>query len=86
MLYYVENETQPEYFPNIFESLKWSIKTMIFLGFEPSNPLTPVGNILGMLLIVFGLGWLTLPISIISSGFIEEISTKKNCPHCGKEL
>lgn len=87
LMYYAENETQPESFPNIIESASWSIKTMVFLGYNDSEPLTPFGSIMGMIIVVLGLGWLTLPISILSSGFIEEIHKEKCiCPHCGKEI
>jgi len=87
LMYYTENEIQPENFPNIIESVQWSIKTMVFLGYSETEPLTPFGNIFGMTIVVLGLGWLTLPISILSSGFIEEVQSEKTkCPHCGKIL
>jgi len=87
LIYYAENEVQPNDFPNIIESVNWSIKTMIFLGYTETKPITHIGNFLGMVIVVLGLGWLTLPISILSSGFIEEVQMEKNiCPHCGKKL
>jgi voltage-gated potassium channel len=86
LMYFLENDIQPNVFPNIIESVKWSIKTMVFLGFE-AQPLSIGGNILGMITVVLGLGWLTLPISIISAGFIEKINEKeKVCPHCGQHI
>jgi len=87
LMYYAENEVQPNNFPNIIESVRWSIKTMIFLGYADSKPLTSFGSILGMIIVVLGLGWLTLPVSILSSGFIEEVQSKDaKCPHCGKRI
>lgn len=87
LMYFSENELQPNIFPNIIESVLWSIRTMVFLGYEESKPVSQFGNIIGMGIIVFGLGWLTLPISILSSGFVEEVHISKGkCPHCGKDL
>lgn len=74
-MYYTENEVQPNIFPNIIDSTIWSLKTMVFLGYD-TPPLTIVGQIMGLLITLLGLGWIALPISIISSGFIEEIHKK----------
>lgn len=76
LMYFSENEVQPNSFPNIVESTAWSIKTMIFLGYDGPSPKTDIGNVFGMLTVLMGLGWITLPISILSSGFIETVGEK----------
>jgi len=87
LMYFAENSGQPEEFPNIIDSVKWAIQTMVFLGYNKVEPLSPIGNVLGMIIVVLGLGWLTLPISVLSSGFIEQVKKDNNkCPHCGKGL
>jgi voltage-gated potassium channel len=87
LMYFAENSGQPEEFPNIIDSVKWAIQTMVFLGYNEVQPLSAIGNVLGMIIVVLGLGWLTLPISVLSSGFIEQVKKDNNkCPHCGKEL
>jgi voltage-gated potassium channel len=90
IIYYVENELQPDIFPNIIESSIWALKTMVFLGYD-TPPLSIVGKIMGLFITMLGLGWIALPISIISSGFIEEIQRNKKCediicPYCGKSI
>jgi voltage-gated potassium channel len=90
IMYYVENEYQPNVFPNIIESSFWSLKTMVFLGYEVP-PISNMGKFIGLITTLLGLGWIAMPISIISSGFVEEINIQKNtnnkyCPYCGKEL
>jgi voltage-gated potassium channel len=77
IMYYVENEVQPDVFPNIIDSTYWALKTMVFLGYD-TPPLTVLGKFLGIIITLLGLGWIALPISIISSGFIEEIGKTKN--------
>jgi voltage-gated potassium channel len=87
LMYFAENSAQPEDFSNIIDSVKWAINTMVFLGYDNVVPLSPIGNILGMIIVVLGLGWLTLPISALSSGFIEQLENgNKKCPHCGKDI
>jgi len=49
----------------------------VFLGYD-TPPLTVIGKFLGIIITLLGLGWIALPISIISSGFIEEIGKGKN--------
>ena len=90
IIYYVENELQPDVFPNIVESSLWALRTMVFLGYD-SPPLSVLGKIIGLFITMLGLGWIALPISIISSGFIEEIEKNKKCedlicPHCGGKM
>ncbi|MFZ2815332.1 MAG: ion transporter [Rhodoferax sp.] len=87
LMFFAENGSQPQEFPNIVDSVKWAIQTMVFLGYDDVKPLSPIGNALGMIIVVLGLGWLTLPISVLSSGFIEQVKKDNNkCPHCGKEV
>lgn len=86
LMYYLEHEAQPEAFPNIVECLGWSVKTMVFLGYPGAAPITPVGGAIGMIIVVLGLGWLSLPISIISAGFVESIKDGGKCPHCGGDV
>ena len=87
IMYYAENDIQPNIFPNIVESTIWALKTMVFLGYE-IPPLTIVGKVFGLLITLLGLGWIALPISIISSGFVEEMhkDEDKVCPHCGNKM
>lgn len=76
LMYFSENEAQPTKFPNIIESTFWSIRTMIFLGFEGQMPITSGGAFFGTITVLFGLCWITLPISILSSGFIEAVGRR----------
>ena len=75
IMYFIENEVQPEVFPNIIDSTFWSLKTMVFLGYD-TPPITIAGKFVGILITLLGLGWIALPISIISSGFLEAISKR----------
>lgn len=89
IMYFLENAAQPEKFPNIVASLWWAIGTLTTIGYGDVFPTTVLGKIVGGVIAVVGIGLVALPTGILSSGFIEEFSKKKEvirCPHCGIEI
>ncbi len=94
LMFYLENESQPEAFNNIGQSLWWAVATLTTVGYGDIYPVTLVGKILGSIIALLGIGIVALPTGIISSAFIEKIQERKqakkqhacNCPHCGKEI
>lgn len=61
-------------------------------------PVTGLGKLLSSVIAVLGIGFVALPTSMLSAGFIEELTVKKGdaasegreernfCPYCGKKL
>jgi voltage-gated potassium channel len=91
IMYYVENEAQPDKFPNIIASVWWAVATLTTVGYGDVYPVTVLGKLLSGLIAVLGIGLVALPTGIISSGFVVEMSKKNDhtriiCPHCGKEI
>lgn len=91
IMYYVENEAQPEQFQNIIASIWWAVATLTTVGYGDVYPVTTIGKLLSGIIAVLGIGLVALPTGIISSGFISEVSRAKKscakiCPHCGKEI
>ncbi len=88
LIYYMENEVQPESFPNIVASFWWAIATLTTVGYGDIYPVTALGKILASVIAITGIGLVALPTGILSSGFMEEIQEKKEnkCPHCGEEI
>ncbi len=93
LMYYIENDTQPEAFPNIIASFWWAVATLTTVGYGDVYPVTGLGKLLSGLIALLGIGLVALPTGIISSGFIEEFQGRKNaakedvtCPHCGKRI
>jgi voltage-gated potassium channel len=86
LLYYLESEN----FSSIPDAMWWTILTLTTVGFNKPIPLTLWGRIITALIAIAGIGLFALPISILGSGFIEEISEKKKglliCPKCGEEI
>lgn len=89
LMYFIENETQPEAFSSIPATMWWGIATLTTVGYGDIYPVTPVGKFLGGIITIVGIGLFALPAGIIASGFSEKIIKKKKpitCPHCGGEI
>ena len=89
MVYFAEHEAQPDKFSSIPATLYWGVITLTTVGYGDMYPLTILGKIFTVMILLAGVALLALPAGIITSGFIEETrKTRKQkvCPHCGKPL
>lgn len=77
LMFYLENDSQPEAFNNIGQSLWWAVATHTTVGYGDIYPITFGGKILGSIIALLGIGIVALPTGIISSSFIEKIQEKK---------
>lgn len=93
LIYYAENEAQPESFSSIPATMWWAIVTLTTVGYGDIVPVTGLGRLFAGLTAVLGIAMLALPTAILTSGLMERLSAlrdsaaaKKKCPHCGGEL
>ncbi len=88
LIHYFESEAQPEQFSNILNCFWWSVATLTTVGYGDIYPVTGAGKFIGGTIALMGIGLVALPTGIISSGFIDKLSSKNKsvCPHCGKEI
>jgi len=90
IMYHVENEHQPEAFPNILAAFWWAVATLTTVGYGDIYPITGLGKFISGIIAIMGIGLVALPTGIISAGFIERVGKNKKrtkkCPHCGKEI
>ncbi|MBN1974788.1 MAG: ion transporter [Sedimentisphaerales bacterium] len=89
LLYYTENEAQPDKFSSIPASMWWAITTLTTVGYGDMCPVTAFGKVLAAIIAVLGIGMFALPTGVIGAGFMEEINQNPKtmtCPHCGKEI
>jgi voltage-gated potassium channel len=92
IMYYFENEVQPEKFASIGHSFWWAVATLTTVGYGDVFPITAMGKIMSGIIALIGIGFIALPTGIISSAFIERIQEQKKeknickCPNCGTEL
>jgi voltage-gated potassium channel len=92
LMYYVENEAQPDKFENIGQSLWWSVATLTTVGYGDIYPITGLGKFLSSVIALIGIGFVALPTGIISSAFIARMQKDKEnekeclCPKCGTKF
>ncbi len=90
VIYYAENEVQPEAFSSVPASMWWTVATLTTVGYGDVYPITPLGKVMGSIISILGIGMFALPTGILGAGFVEEMQHKHRppncCPHCGKEI
>ncbi|MBR0051799.1 MAG: ion transporter, partial [Firmicutes bacterium] len=70
-MYSVEHEAQPEAFKNAFSGIWWSMSTILTVGYGDISPITPLGQVMGIIIAFLGVGAVAIPTGIISAGFVE---------------
>ena len=77
IMYFAENNTQPEKFPNIPATLWWAVATLTTVGYGDVYPVTVLGKLLGSIISITGIGLIAMPSGIISMGLIKEVKKEK---------
>ncbi|WP_226481978.1 potassium channel family protein [Natrinema amylolyticum] len=88
VMYYLENPHQPEAFSSIPQAFWWGVATLTTVGYGDVHPITPMGQFVGSIVAMLGIGLFALPASILASGFIEQAEDENSlayCPHCGEK-
>lgn len=91
LMFYVENEAQPEKFSSILDSLWWAVATLTTVGYGDVYPVTALGKVLSAIIALIGIGFIALPTGILSSAFIENLQEarkeqQKVCNQCGSKI
>ncbi|MFY0689190.1 MAG: ion transporter [Cyclobacteriaceae bacterium] len=76
LMFYVENEAQPDNFSSIPATMWWGVATLTTVGYGDVYPITGLGRVLGAFIAILGVGIFALPAGIIAAGFESEISRK----------
>jgi hypothetical protein len=78
-IFYFERDYQPGAFKNIVPSIGWVFGTLTSTSLVEFQPVTLIGKILYIVMIIIGVVIVGLPIGIITGSFVEEIAeSKKN--------
>lgn len=92
LMYFAENQAQPEAFPDIPSAMWWSVVTLTTVGYGDVYPITLAGKVLASVIAVLGIGMVALPTGIIGASFVEGVEQKRKkktsikCPHCGGKI
>jgi len=73
-IYFLERDAQPDKFGSIPAAAWWALATLTTVGYGDVVPITPLGKMLGGVVMLVGLGMFALPIAILATGFSQESS------------
>jgi len=89
LMYFVENEAQPEAFSSIPATMWWGVATLTTVGYGDVYPITGLGKFMAGIMAILGVGLFALPAGILANGFgstLEKRQGNNTCKHCGKNL
>ncbi len=76
-IYLVERDDQPDEFGSIPAAMWWGLATLTTVGYGDVTPVTPLGKLLGAVVMILGVGMFALPAGILSSGFAQELKQQR---------
>jgi voltage-gated potassium channel len=101
LMYFIENEVQPEAFSSIPATMWWGVATLTTVGYGDVYPITGFGKLMAGIMAILGVGLFALPAGILANGFGTTIeksnqelleSEKENtngeekCGTCGQQI
>jgi voltage-gated potassium channel len=76
VIYVFEAHYNPK-IDSLFDAVYWSLITISTVGYGDITPVTKEGKVLTMILIIFGIGFISFATSIIASAFTEKLEELK---------
>ncbi len=76
VIYVFEAHDNPK-IHNLFDAIYWSLITVSTVGYGDITPVTDEGKVLTMILIIFGIGFISFATSIIATAFAEKLEQLK---------
>jgi voltage-gated potassium channel len=102
LMFFLENDAQPQAFSSIPATMWWGIITLTTIGYGDMAPVTVGGRLLGAVIAILGIGMFALPAGLLGAAFVDELGKARArgatgatgdtapataaCPHCGKPL
>jgi voltage-gated potassium channel len=77
MMYFLEQDVQPEVFGSIPAALWWGIITLTTVGYGDAAPVTALGKIVGGMVALMGVGVGALPAGILATGLHDEMLRRR---------
>jgi voltage-gated potassium channel len=77
LMFILEGEAQPEAFSSVGAAIWWSVVTLTTVGYGDVTPLTPLGKVLGAVIMLLGVGTVALPAAMLAGRFSEEIQSRR---------
>ncbi|MCH9699303.1 MAG: cyclic nucleotide-gated ion channel/potassium channel family protein [Gammaproteobacteria bacterium] len=75
-IYLIERDVQPDVFSSIPHAMWWAIATLTTVGYGDVVPITHLGKVFGMLVMLIGIGMFAIPTGLLVTAFSEEMKRK----------
>lgn len=76
LVYFFERDVQPDNFGSIPHAMWWGIATLTTVGYGDVVPQSPLGKVLGGLIMLAGIAMFAMPAGILAAAFAEEAKRK----------
>jgi len=84
LMWAIENKVNPEKFPNIWDAMYFSIVTIATVGYGDITPISPIGKVVTILVIIAGLTLIPWQLGKLLQVMISSnVKTKVKCKKCG---
>jgi len=70
-IYLLERDVQPDTFGDLPSALWWVVVTLSTVGYGDAIPATPLGRVLGAVIMMLGIGMVALPAGMLASRFSQ---------------
>lgn len=77
LIYYAENEVQPEKFASIPDAMYWSLITLTTVGYGDVSPITWIGKVISVATALMGVSVVALLTGILANAFSNQIARRK---------
>mgnify|MGYP001292849510 FL=1 len=77
LIYYAENEVQPEKFASIPDAMYWSLITLTTVGYGDVSPVTWIGKAISVVTALMGVSVVALLTGILANAFSNQIARRK---------
>ena len=67
LIYEVEHAAQPDKYRNLFDAIWWATISLTSVGYGDIHPVTTVGRILTMFMVLTGIGIVAMPTALLAS-------------------
>lgn len=76
-MYLVERTAQPDAFGSIPAAMWWASVTLTTVGYGDVTPITVLGRMIGVMIMMLGIGLVALPAGMLASRFSEELHHRR---------